>query len=501
LQVESNAVVASNLGTNGSGGIMVALAASGYGVVELDNPFAGAVVAEGASVHVEAFGTLNGVPDQALGGVTATRAGPVIQFTAAHPLLGVTQTTVLVFDGPTIVGLDPSVPTPIVTVPTNLAGRLRFDPIWVMGPESVWNIVDLPGRPEITLAGQSPVRGDRIAFIPRLSDPYPQPNLPAGLAAREGNPSPQPYLYLKDIGTISRLGITGQGIHALRLRRAQVGAFHQTHEALGQARILGLGDELQVNNLVSDAANPDGVRILAGGSIGTFAAYWRPLDPFNNAPVGAMLRLGVRGLTQAGEERDLGALQITSLGLTKEVTSDFSAVGAASRLVEVLRSNVVIFSTIVAGATGAVARTPDWPDGAARAYPMPPPDPPIAALRWATGTAFDIQGQILFGDELRVGAEAPAGIGNGLASLSLQAAGLPSLRLLTTGEVSPHPLAAQIQRFGSTVVVSWTPLGPRQGLEAADNVEGPWAPVAGVTAPPYLTPAAGARQYYRVRQP
>ena len=237
LQVESNAVVASNLGTNGSGGIMVALAASGYGVVELDNPFAGAVVAEGASVHVEAFGTLNGVPDQALGGVTATRAGPVIQFTATHPLLGVTQTTVLVFDGPTIVGLDPSVPTPVVTVATNLAGRLRFDPIWVMGPQSVWNIVDLPGRPEITLAGQSPVRGDRIAFIPKLSDPYPQPNRPAGLAAREGNPSPQPYSYLKDIGTLSRLELTGQGIHALRFtEQAAAGAF-LVHYRRGAAEV------------------------------------------------------------------------------------------------------------------------------------------------------------------------------------------------------------------------------------------------------------------------
>lgn len=502
VQEVSGELHVANLATNDGAGVQIALGQAGFGVVDIENPLDGPAVPDGANVRVEAFGALNGAPHQPLATVTATRVGPAIQFTASYPLVAATGTTVVVFDGPVIVGLDPAVPTPIVTVPTNIARYLRLDPIWQMGPDSVWSLIDLPGRPPISISGRPPVRGDRVAFIRSLSDPYPQPNLPLG-GTNQGNPSPQPYR--RDFGSVSRLEITGRHIGSFRVLRSQIGMFHQVHEAIGQARLLGLGGELRVNNLLSDASNPDGVRLpITGFANGIFAAHWRPLDPFSNAPPGALLRLDARGFNLSGQEQDIGTLDVTSLNGALQITADLGAVGATSRVVEVLRSNVVLFTATVPGPAGAVAQAAGWPDAGVLSmcpYPLGPPTCPggVRGWRWTRDTVLEIQGQSFIADELRVLGTSATSV-TALASMSLRAARLPGLHLLTAGEIPTSPPTLRIQHIDGLVAVSWKPMVPRQRLEAADRLEDVPLPIPHIASPLHLTPAAGAGKFYRIHQ-
>jgi hypothetical protein len=477
LEVVSSELVVSNRAGASSFGASVVLGDAGYGVVQVGD-FSDADP-NGASIHVRAEGTLDGVPGQYLGALVATKSGSNTLFTADRSRLGGDASVISVYDGPILVKTSVNLSNPVVRVPDRLRLGWRADPIWRMGPGSIPTLIEFPERVSIIVADDAAVTGDRVSI--------------SGFDPDHTNRT--------DVGSVSSLEIVGTGLNSFRVFDGELGMFHRGHQALGGTRLLVIGDALRVDHFADylDPAGPAGVRFPLNNA-DTFSAWWRTLDRFHPAPPpDALIRIGGDGAFVGGQEQPLDSSQITLIGDTKEITSECIALGASSRRTEVYRNAALVLTTSISGNTGVVAQVRDWPVGAGKM--IVGPDGTLADVywRWLPATQFTINGQMVDGDELRIIAENVPPLDH-LSSFTLRAAGFPEINFVADIAQTTAPVTAKAQAAGGALVISWDVANPRQVLQQADNPAGPWTDVPGATSSPYLVNPVGAKKFLRVFQ-
>ena len=430
---------------------------------------------DGATVQVRAVGTLNNVPEQYLGSVVATKSGSDTILSFDRTPLGANTSVVSVYDGPKLVKVGVDVANPTVRLP---GGNWLCTPILASGPGSISTRIDLSELAFVLAIDNQPVKADRIEIT--MFDPM--------------------HLNQTDVSTVSRLEMLGAGLNSFRILGEELGKFQRRHQAIGGARLLAVGDLLRVDNLPTPAIPPRtaGVRFLLNDS-DTFSAFWKQLDRFGEVPPGTMLRASLEGRTNGGGESLLGFTEITSLGVQKEIAADFSAAGVSSRLVDVLRGNVVLFSTTLGGAAGLVARTAEWPDGVRTERSIPVfPDIVRISWRWIAPVAIEVASRTYLADELRVSLEV-AGGPILLSSLSLQASGFAQIDLVADIAHSSAPVTATARTIGGVLLIEWDVANPGQVLQGADAIDGTWADIPGATSSPYVVPTIGSKKFIRVK--
>jgi hypothetical protein len=379
-----------------------------------------------------------------------------------------------------------SVTNPIVNIPSKpglawLAGWTEIQPAFLR------TYINLPERTEIEIPSAPPappIIGNRIVFDGCFTC------LPPGVP------------WTKDVTTISFFDVEGSGLSSFRIIEERLNKFGQLHRALGLAQLEATGTDLYVKNLVSGPDNPAGVEFNSGSTSYEASTYvpphvfWRPINSFGTVFPGAILRASVRGAFVNQGEQLLASSQITDLGSTKEITADHSALGATSRIVEVLSSNVVVYSANIVGSNGVVAHVSSWAEGWGTVADFSVNCP---VWRFWPTTLFEVNNHSVAGDEIRI---APVGgtTPDHLSSFSLQAAGIPELELSAESVEATSPITMQIQRFGNAVAISWTPTGSGQVLQCANRVTGPYWEVPGGDAGSYVTSIGAKNQFYRVVQ-
>src|SRR5262249_22169206 len=135
-------------------------------------------------------------------------------------------------------------------------------------------------------------------------------------------------------------------------------------------------------------------------------------------------------------------------------------------------------------APGLAPRAAEGPQGAGRAYPNPPTDPEYVGWVGPGPTSLEIYNQCIVGDQLPL-----SGLTNScyaIPSLSRQAAGPTEIDLVAARAEAHAPIPAKIQVFGGVLGVVWDTANPRQSLQSAENLLGPWTDVPGATTSPYL---------------
>jgi hypothetical protein len=475
----SNELVVSNLVANANFGASIALGDAGGGELTLAGP--DDTSPSSAELRMSASGTLLGVPGQLLGMLTATKVGTNIQFSTDLTPAGASLLNISVFDGPNLVGVAAGVTNPIVALVPY--GNPFFATRWqVLKDGFIRAYIHLPDRSAIQLPSPPPLQpifGTDIIIdqCPTCATPLPEPPL-------------------KNVSAISRFDLVGTGLSSFRIIQERLGKFGQLHSAVGQAQVRGVATDLHLNNLVSGAGSPAGIEIpfTPGGSM-----YWRQFDAFGMMPTGAMLRASVKGAFVNGAEQILASSQITDSGFQKDIYIEFSALGAPSRRMDVLSSSLLVFSESIPGTNSLMAHVSDWPlsCGGTRESPTGP-------LRffwrfWPT-VNFEINNQVVAGDEIRIVAENPSQTIDHLSSFDLRASSVDSLDLVSAGTEASSPPTLQIQRFGNVVAISWSPTGPLRILQCANRVTGPFWDVPGGDASPYVTPITATNQFYRLIQ-
>lgn len=175
---------------------------------------------------------------------------------------------------------------------------------------------------------------------------------------------------------------------------------------------------------------------------------------------------------------------------------------APSRRVEILRSNQVVFSTSLAGGTGPVAfAKKEWPMACGKTVTGLNGPQLCYWLRYAAQVDFVIGNAEVRGDEIRILTENVPGQLDRFSEFSLHAAGLEELRLVHAEVGSSRRPTLEYLRAGDALALSWTPGHPRQILQSADSVSGPWINVPGLTSPPYIAPNTDARKFHRIVRP
>lgn len=493
LAVSSNEFLVTNLGTSNDYGASVALGSASFAEVSVVGPIPAAP--EGAEVRVKSYGELNGVRDQLIGSLIATKVGTNLQFSADlapldAPLPGsptpdgpITDVHYLIFDGPIIVAGGPFTNT--IRIPNKLRLAWLAGPWQMFRPGAFRASIELSNRTPVIISGQPSVLGTRVEFQ---------------VCWTCGNPSPQPSL--RDAPSLSRVDLVAHGLPSFIISHERLGLLAQAHEAAGLARILGVGKELHVRNLVSGAANPDGIDFPLGADYLTnnFTASWRPVDAWSLMPTG-MIRAIARGSVTGGLDQVLGSTTITKLGLLKEIFADYGPVFPSSRRVEVLSNNIVVFSTSLQGASGVVGSVNDWPMGCGKTTVGPVG--PLLCFYWRFWPhgQFLINSNSVSGDEIRILAENTPFPYAHLTQFSLRAAGMDELILTATAAEHLNPIIIKAQRFGDTRAISWDTPNLRQILQSAGSISGPWGDVPGVTVSPYFAPIpTGSNQFLRVFQ-
>jgi hypothetical protein len=483
LTTTSNEFVVTNFGTSNDYGASVMLGSSPFADVSVIGPDLASP--SGSELRLKTYGEFNGVRDQLIGSLIATKAGTNLEFTAnlgPDNLNSEPQVTVHVYDGLNIVSSSLVTSNIVVKVPSILRDAWEARGWWMFRPGAYRTHIDFPNRRLITLSGQAPVFGTHVEFQACWTC---------------GNPSPQPSL--RDAPSLSRVDLVAHGLPRFIISRERLGLLAQAHEATGLARVLGIGKELHVRNLIGGSANPDGIAFpLDPRKTNNVSVYFRPVDLFGQMPTGMVLSVTGSGVLTGAVDHVLGGSTITKLALLKKIFADYSPVFAQSRRVEVLSNNIVVLTTSLPGATGEVATVDDWPIGCGKATVGPLG--PVLCFWWRywPQAQFLINNQSVVGDEIRILAEnVPWPLT--LSQFELRASGLDELVLTGDAAEQTGPIRTTAQRFGDILAISWTPLNLRQALQSADNVTGPWTDVPGVTVPPFIASPTGSNTFFRVR--
>lgn len=433
---------------------------------------------DGALVEASTFGTLDGIPGQYLGTVRATKDGRDILFSTDRSPLGTGPLLVSVFDHAQLAGVAARMPTgAMVRALGPGLDACSLTPTAPRHPGSIATLIEFPAAVTLVLPDGSTTRGTRIVFD-------------------EFDPE---HTNHTEVSSVSRSDIRGAGLTAFRLKAEQSGAYRQAHQALGQARLLGVGTWLRLDHLVSAGSNPDGVAFPASGHDDTLV-YWRQPNRFGETPPGAFLQAGLQPEESSAGPWPIPWFQVTGRDAGVTIAADLSPVGATSRRVDILHSNAVVFTTTLGAATGPVAQAAHWPAGFRGGNEPSLPGSLAGSWRWIAPEEFTIGGQTIAGDQLRVSA-VPA-LGNIRPwTLRLLAAGLPKLELAHETASTPAPIRTRITVLpGGTLVVWWDSSNPGQVLQIADDPGGPWSDIPGATASPYLLQPAGTKGFLRVAE-
>ena len=490
LTAGSNELAVTKLGTNTDFGVSLALGNAPFADVSLRG--LDSASPDFSQVRVESHGSLNGLPEQLLGAVIARKLGTNLEFTtdfsAAVPLSGPPQVTVFVYDGTNLVSVGPGTTSIVVRVQSILQDIWELRPLHQFRPGAYRTRFGFGDRRLFALSGgQAPVFGTRVEIQ---------------ACWLCGTPSPQPSL--RSAPTLSRVDVVARGLPTVYVSREKLALLAQAAEFYRLSHLLGVGREMRVHNLIGDPGDPGGVTFpLEPAAANNFSVYWRPVDPWNLMPTSAVLRASAHGVLNGGTNELLGTTTITKLALLREIFANYSPVMPPSRRVEVLRSNAVVFSTSLQGASGLVATVSDWPLGCGKTTIGT--NGPVLCLWWRfwPEAQFLINNQFVNGDEIRILAENTPVALDHLTQFNLSAAGVSELQLTAATSDIAGPIQIKIQHFGNTHAISWLPENLRQILQGADTVNGPWMDMLGTTAPPLLLkdPAGPQGQkFFRVRQ-
>ena len=474
LHIVSSDLVISNAAAVASFGTSILLGDSDGGAItlgRLELPSA----PQGSTVEIRSRGTVNGVPDQPIGTLRLAKLASSLRASVAHTPLGVSGAMAVVLDGSAVV--DATEDFLSTDFPLALFARVAGIQVWASSG-GLEEVIRFDDRQPISINGRSPVLGNRILIRSATNQAVPYPS---------------------SVQAVSRLDIVGAGLPSFRITDEELGKFRRRTRALGQARLLGVGDWVWMGNLVAGGAHPDGVEFPLAGK-DAFTVYWRQLDRFGEVPPGAVLENCTVGYANGGLVPLLWS-RVTSLGAQKEIVADFSALGSTSCRIAVLWTNVVVFSTSLDGARGLVARTTHWPAGLKGGSGQNESNNVYASWTWATPQSFDISNQSFQGDEVRVNAAPGEGyFGTQFSSIALQASGFNDISLVADIAEYRAPITAKLQAIGGVLVLSWDTADPGQILQSADNVDGPWKDVPGAVTSPCLVQPVGLQKFLRVIQ-
>ena len=252
-----------------------------------------------------------------------------------------------------------------------------------------------PNAGVVTLSDGGTVIGDRILVIPE-------------------NPLMVPD-YLTDTIIQASGQITGIKIHAESLSDA-----HTTATALGGSTLTPISNRLTVANLGS--SGQDGVSLDLGRAE-SFDLDFDPIDPASVSSKGAIWRSRTIGSFNGVTNSPLDELVLSQQGATVLMTADFAALGAATQHIQVFNSGVLIAD--FAGHTGPIGTVSDWPTTLGK---LGRPTP-CRVIRWKGLKIFNINGAVYVGDEIRVLAEGLSGSIDYLSRFELTAVGLGQLTL------------------------------------------------------------------------
>ncbi len=270
-------------------------------------------------------------------------------------------------------------------------------------------VIVLPGPAALSVpapgGGTTEVEGDTLRFVPAAQLP---PNL--------------------GLGGLTSIELRGRNLTTLGIENSGIKRGSAFASALSAVELASNDEGLTAIGFGSSGEDGLGVAL---GSVGAVSASLAPIDPAGVAAAGAFLEAEAFGEIDGAPDQSLGTLRVTKLAAGVrpfEVTADFSAIDSPTQRVQVVRDGQVVLDE--PGHTGIASRASSWPrrigklGGETECY----------TTRFPEGTSFEVDGQTVTGDELRVLAEGPGGLGD-KSALQLRAAGLAEFTLtdVTTG--------------------------------------------------------------------
>src|SRR6185503_15546138 len=157
---------------------------------------------------------------------------------------------VSVYDGLRLVKTSVNVSNLTVLAPSRPLGW-RCGPIISVSRGSIATRLELTQPDPIMVAGDAPVIGNRIDITG--FDPM--------------------HTNLADVSSVSPLEILRAGLNSFRIVGEELGMFQRGHQALGQLRLLAVGDVLRVDNFAATSRETCSVRFPVSGA-DTFTAFW-----------------------------------------------------------------------------------------------------------------------------------------------------------------------------------------------------------------------------------
>ena len=430
LNVESNILTVSNLGSSGQDGVSVGVTASNSHVL---NVYYETSQTNG-TVTLTRLGFMGGKPAQPVFRTIRTFLNGDQTYTFDVSPQGAPTYTLRIYNGATL-AFESHSNGPATT----LVEKFKYKLLPMDDVHMGYYMDDANGDPTIYcpgytcdtavgsstyfVSGGSSVAGNLILVIPENARMTPD--------------------YLTDTLIQTSGQITELKIHAESLSDA-----HTTAAALGGSTLAPVGNRLTVGNLGS--SGQDGVSLDLGRAE-SFDLPFDPIDPAGTAPDGAALVSRTTGSFNGVTNLPLDALTLTKQGAGVLMAVDFSALAVTTQHIQVFNSGVLIAD--FAGHTGPVGTASGWPSDLGKlGRPVP-----CRAIRWPRLTLFNINGAAYVGDELRVLAENLGGSIDYLSRFDLTAMGLDQF---TLHEALLNPTATRpmiMQQPASLTAISGSP--------------------------------------------
>ena len=192
----------------------------------------------------------------------------------------------------------------------------------------------------------------------------------------------------------------------------------------------------------------DGYEIQAGGSVvvDTNIVWDRSPCDANDTPTGAFMDVSAVGVFNGEPGKPVGSIRLTDIGSTLEISADFSAQGATTHKIMVLRHGQLVAS--ITGHTGIVGTVFSWPIGVGKTAHTNPLDPNGCYTDdFPDGTTFIIAGgPTVVGDSLSILAE-NGGLVNAISSMRTRLKDIAGVRV-TSETISMTPGIPTLSQWG-----------------------------------------------------
>ena len=472
LNISSNKLVTSNLGTNGQDGVKIV--AGDAREVRISLEIATNSFVDGASLTLTDLGQIGALTDQPIGSLRAQRIGTSLLWTPDVSALGASNYTLQIFNGGQLVysevrsgpafGTDwpPTNPPPAgisITYYSSVTTDSKTN-------TTKNNCVTVDFKSAIHVGGGGPtVIGDTVMI----------------LAANPGN-TLHPL--------VSGIRVQAAGLGELAIVDEAIDVFGLLHRALGQASLSAGGTNLTVANIGTNGL--DGVKIALGQALSCDFS-WLPLD--SNA-LGAWVQLDFTGSVNGVTNHSLGSARVTC-GIPPNgylISADLTPINSLTERLEVWRQDVLL-AVFPGQPTGVVAQASIWPTGGGKSgRGSPPYILGCISIGWPFPTDLLVNGTHFMADQLLILQESAPSI-NYLSGVSITAASVPEIDITegTVVPLRPHLTAAVVS--GSNIIIQWSGGGVLQ--QSADLLM--WTDVPGA-ASPYSAPINSPKRFFRVQQ-